>query len=48
MSNKTIDDLAVMIEKLTGTIFVLQNDVKSLKKDKALFSSPSGSGSHDG
>ena len=48
MTTKTIDDLAMIIEKLVGTISVLQNDVESLKKDKAPSSSPSGSGGHDG
>jgi hypothetical protein len=48
MTTKTIDDLATIIEKLVGTMSVLQNDVESLKKDKAPSSSPSGSGGHDG
>jgi hypothetical protein len=48
MTTKTNDDLAAMIEKLTGTVAALQNDVESLKKDKGPSSSPSGSGGHDG
>jgi hypothetical protein len=42
MGEKTIDDLAAMVEKLTSTIHTLQTDVESLKKDKTPCSSSSG------
>jgi FtsZ-binding cell division protein ZapB len=47
MNTRTIDDLAAMIEKLTGTISVFQNEVESLKKDKASSASPSSSDGND-